>query len=78
MTDKIVYMLVTKGGGIDGRDHTDKGGEIIAASFSTAKLQKNKNLHWCNIVPVVIDDEKGKKQAMAKLSPVDKLFLFGE
>lgn len=75
MTDKIIYTLVTKGGGVDGRDFTDKGGKVIAASYDKAVLQKNKNLPWCNIVPQVVDIDAARKSALAKLSPVDKLVL---
>lgn len=73
--DRIIYKLVTKGGGIDGRDHADKGGKIIAASYNKADLQKNKNLPWCDIVPEVVEEEKAKREALAKLSPVDRLVL---
>jgi hypothetical protein len=73
--DKIIYTLVSKGGGVDGRDFTDKGGKVIAASYERKDLEKNKNLPWCDIVPQVVDIEKATKSALAKLSPVDKLVL---
>lgn len=75
MTDKIAYTLVTKGGGVDGRDHTDKGGVILAASFDKKQLEKNKNLPWCDIKAEVLDEEKAMREALRKLSPVDKLVL---
>lgn len=73
--DKIIYTLVTKGGGVDGRDHTDKGGDVIAASYDKATLQKNKNLPWCELKAEVVDIDAARKAALAKLSPVDKLIL---
>jgi hypothetical protein len=73
--DKIIYTLITKGGGVDGRDFMDKGGHVIAASYDRKDLEKNKNLPWCDIVPQVVDTDKAKKVALAKLSPIDKLVL---
>ena len=76
--DKIVYTLVTNGGGIDGLDFTDKGGKIIAVSFSKEALQHNKNKPWCSIKAEVIDTDQVRKQALAKLDMIDKLVLLEE
>ncbi len=42
--DKIVYVLVTNGGGMDGRDHTDKGGKEIARNPKESEAAKPEKL----------------------------------
>ena len=73
--DRIVYTLVTKAGGVDGLDYKSEGGKIVDASFDKSVLEKHKSLPWCEIKAEVFDDEKARRDALAKLSPVDKLFL---
>ena len=75
MTDKIVYTLLTQGGGIDGRDHADKGGKVTAAFFDRDSAEKYGNRPWCDIVPIVVDEAKARREAMGKLNAVDKLIL---
>lgn len=75
MAEKIVYQLITRGGGIDGRDHMDKGGLVTAAFFERQCAENNPNRPWCEIVPLVVDISKQRREALAKLSPVDKLIL---
>ena len=73
--DKIIYTLVTKGGGVDGLDFTDTGGKTVLATFSKEEAENSSKKPWCDIVPVIVDVDKAKKDALAKLSPVDKLVL---
>jgi hypothetical protein len=73
--DRIVYVLVTDAGGVDGCDNTDKGGLEVEASFDEKVLERSSKFHWCHIEKRVIDTRYGKAQAMAKLSPTDKLML---
>lgn len=75
MTDRIIYLLISSGGGIDGRDHTDKGGQMRAASFSRLELERHPGKPWADIEPCVVDIETQRKVALAKLSPLDKLIL---
>lgn len=75
MSDRIVYTLVTQGGGVDGRDSTDKGGKVTGAYFDRLQAERDGNKPWCDVVAIVIDDAKTKREALAKLSPVDKLIL---
>ncbi len=70
--DVIVYTLVTNAGGVDGRDHTDKGGVITLATLEKKEAEKKKN-GWNTLVPTVVDlDELGKK-VLKSLPPVERL-----
>ena len=75
--DKIVYIVTTKPGGIDGRDHTDKGGTIMWASFDKAEMEaKITNLGgWYTLTPTVIDVKAAITAVYAKLDPLEKLLL---
>lgn len=71
MTDRIAYVLITEPGGIDGRDHMDKGGKIMHATWEEPK----KKAPWCRLEKQVIEVEAAKKSALAKLDPIDRLVL---
>lgn len=71
MTDRIVYIEMRNAGGVDGMDHTDKGGKILRASFKDT-LTPNP---WTRIARVVVGVEAQRKNALSKLNPVDKLIL---
>ncbi len=73
--DKIVYVLITQPGGVDGRDHTDNGGTMMMASYDKSQLEKSKALPWCKIESMVVDVERAKKKALFKLNPIDRLML---
>ena len=73
MTDTIVYTTVSKGGGIDGMDHTDKGGNVTGAYLDKQKATKNPNAPWNTVVPIVVDLEELAKKTLAKLDPVARL-----
>lgn len=75
MTDKIIYLLISKGGGVDGMDFTDKGGQMRAAAFDRETLEKHPGKPWADIEARVVDVEKTRKAALAKLNPLDKLVL---
>lgn len=73
--DKIVYLLISNGGGIDGMDRNDKGGDIVAASFDFDDIDKHANKPWGHLVKRVVNIEDARKDALKKLTPVDKLVL---
>lgn len=73
--DTIIYTLVSKGGGIDGRDHTDKGGNVTRVYATREQAEKGDNLPWNNIVPIVVDLDKVAKEALASLTPVQRFAL---
>lgn len=73
MTDTIVYTTVSNGGGIDGMDHTDKGGNVTGAYLDKQKATKNPNAPWNTVVPIVVDLEELAKKTLAKLDPVARL-----
>jgi hypothetical protein len=78
MTDVIIYRVVTQPGGEDGRDFNDKGGTVVNASFEKqAMTLKYGHDSRYRIEPIVLDLDAAKREAMAKLTKVDQLVLFG-
>jgi hypothetical protein len=75
MKEIIVYTLVSKGGGVDGMDRTDKPGKLMSAAYDRETLEKSGNKPWGDIVPIVVDTEAARVKALVKLDPVDKLIL---
>jgi len=74
----IVYTLITNGGGIDGMDHTDKGGKMTHAFLTRGEAERCPNLPWCTINPIVADLRETAKNALAKLTPIERLALKNE
>ncbi len=74
MSDRIVYLLVTNPGGIDGMDASDKGGRIVDASFEKSDIESALN-GWYRLQTCVVDEDASKREALKKLSPVDRLVL---
>ena len=73
MVDTIIYTLVTKGGGIDGLDFTDKGGNVTHAFFTRGEAERHPNRPWCEIVPEVVDITAVAKRRLQSLDPVSYL-----
>lgn len=74
MEDKIVYLLVTRPGGMDGMDPNAKGGPF-RAYWTRKEAEDDRNLPWCDIVPTVIDPDAVRSAALAKLTPVERLVI---
>jgi hypothetical protein len=75
MTDKIIYKVVTNGGGIDGRDSSDKGGTVKFASLDRAEAEKKVDA-WSTLkVDVIENFEEEAKKALANLDPVERLLI---
>lgn len=75
MTDTIVYTLIGKGGGVDGRDHTDKPGRLNKAYLTRQQAEKDPNVAWSDIKPEVVDLAKQASAALDKLDAIDQLAL---
>ncbi|MBI6727452.1 hypothetical protein YA0089_27935 [Pseudomonas viridiflava] len=75
MSHVIVYTLISQGGGVDGRDHTAKGGDLVGAYLDEAQAKNAKNAPWCKMVPEAVDMAQAKLAALAKLNPLDRLAL---
>ena len=73
VVDTIVYTVVSNGGGVDGLDHSDKGGQVTNAFLTREEVEKCANLPWGKVVPIVMDLEKTAKDALDKLDPVTRL-----
>lgn len=73
--DKIVYIVWTSGGGVDGMDRSDKSKPRFA-SFDK-QVAESELGHWDRkeLEKAVIDVEAARKEALAKLGPVDRLVL---
>lgn len=74
MADTIVYTTVSNGGGVDGMDHTDKGGNITNAFLDKNKAQEY-NKGYNKVVPIVVDLHETAKKVLSSLSPVDRLAI---
>lgn len=73
MTDTIIYVAVSIGGGIDGRDSSDTGGTITAAFLSRKEAEKNPNAPWNTIRPEVYDLDEVARSTLARMTPVERL-----
>lgn len=71
--DSIVYTIVSNGGGVDGRDPSDKGGNVTRAYLDRENANKCPTLPWGKIVPIVVDLKEVAKEAMESLTPVQRL-----
>jgi hypothetical protein len=74
MSDVIVYTTVSIGGGVDGMDHTDKGG-VVNGAFLDKKKAQEYGTGYNNVVPIVVDLEENAKGVLRGLSPVDRLSI---
>lgn len=75
MREVIVYLVNALSGGVDGLDHTDKGGLVKAYWFRPDAEGYVKTDTRYEIKPEVIDVDKAQHAAIAKLSPLDLLVL---
>lgn len=75
MTDIIVYTTVSKGGGIDGMDHTDKGGNVTGAYLDKQKAIQNPNAPWNIVCPIVVDLDELATKTLTALGPVERLAI---
>jgi len=74
MADTIVYLAISKGGGIDGMDRSP-GGNVTAAFLTREAAEKDPNKPWNDIKAEVFDLDKVAKEAWAKLSPVERIAM---
>ena len=74
MTDRIVYCVVTKPGGVDGMDRQDKGGIVKFASYVKSDAEKKVD-GWSFLEARVIDPVQVAKEALAKLNALERLCL---
>ncbi len=75
MPKRIAYTLVSTPGGVDGLDHTSKGGKVVACFWSEQQADDSSMAPWADVVPVVVDTDEVRKGVLAKLTPVEKLVL---
>jgi len=72
--DRIIYLKISNGGGVDGMDHKDKGGRILAASYDREEIEALMD-GWSHLRPTVMDIINKKKATLKKLDPVERLVL---
>jgi hypothetical protein len=73
--DRIVYVLVTKDGGVDGRDSTAIGGKDVQAFFSEDEAKKSPKFPYCTIRKEIAEVENVRSVGLAKLTPTEILIL---
>lgn len=73
--DTIVYCAVREPGGIDGMDHTDKGGNVVDAAYAQKDLKIDG---WSRLEKRVVVPSEIAKAAIAKLKPTQRLAYLGE
>jgi hypothetical protein len=73
--DRIVYPVIANGGGIDGRDPSDKGGKVTKAYFHKGETEKNAD-GWSHIgKPIVVVPSEVAQRVIDDLNPVELLCL---
>lgn len=70
----LVFKVVSKPGGVDGMEFSDKGGKVLSAWFSF-EAAKGACSPWADIVPEPIDLSALKAKLLASMDGVDKLAL---
>lgn len=76
-SDKIIYQVISKGGGMDGMDHTDKGGQVQFASFEREEAE-NKITPWTELKLIAMSGKEItelRKKVLAKLDGTEKLVI---
>jgi hypothetical protein len=74
MSDSIVYLNISIGGGMDGLDHTDKGGKIMSAHVDKTAANKAKT-PWTTVEPTVQDLSEIANKIYDSLDPLQQLAL---
>lgn len=75
--DTIVYLLLSKGGGVDGRDVSDKSGVMRHALLNKKDAQSTCG-DFNRIVPTVVVPSEVTGTAFSKLTPSERLCICGE
>lgn len=73
--DTIVYCAVSRPGGVDGLDHTSKGGKVVRASFEESKLKLDG---WTELDKRVVVPAEVARKALERLCPIERLAFAGE
>lgn len=74
MDERIVYMVKSKPGGVDGRDASDKGGKLMHVAMNRGSAEA-LNAGWYAVTAEVVDFVQAEKDALAKLTPLDYMVL---
>ena len=78
-TDIIAYGIKTKGGGVDGRDHTDKPTirKYVSSIGMFENEMINKSPSWLNSEPVktIIEIDKVMAELKNRLTPEERFAL---
>lgn len=72
--DQVVYVVISNPGGVDGKDHTDKGGKVTYASFYKSDADGKANAYG-TVKARAVNMESARAKALAKLNPIDRLAL---
>ena len=75
MADTIVYTTVSKGGGVDGMDASDKGGEITGAYLLKESASRTSITAYNTVNPIVVDLNAIAEKTLNELDPVTRLAI---
>lgn len=78
MKDTVVYILTTPGGGVDGRDSSDRPTDYVAyfdKNEALAAIEKAQNGYKPSIRAELIDLDEVYGELMRSLTPVQKAVM---
>lgn len=79
MSDRIVYLVVSEPGGVDGLDQTDKGGTVLLATYQKEAALSCKGQDCRKrLEPTVVNVEEVRAEVMRKLTAIERLVVFPE
>lgn len=71
----ILYMAVARPGGVDGMDHTDKGGQILRAGLT----EKDARIDgWTRLETDVVNPSKVARDVISWMTGIERLVTVGE
>jgi hypothetical protein len=74
-SDRIVYLVKTLPGGVDGRDNSSAGGQIVLATYVKRAAEEKKGKDTRLEIERRIVDDTDLRAAYAKLDTLDRFLI---
>jgi hypothetical protein len=74
-TDRIVYLVKSLPGGVDGRDNSSTGGQITFVSYAKSEAETRKGKDTRFEIERRIVDDSDVRAAYAKLDPLERFLI---